>query len=156
MVDYDLALVKILPAGQSFKQGSNIIFTVAVKNQGNVDSGAITIQDLIPAGMSFVSADSGGLFAGQRVTWEISNLVPNEIRQLSLTLRLDDVTKDSYTNYAEIVSDGSGAYSIPGEVVKDADSTPDTDMTNDLLVFNDDVNIDSLRDEDDHDTAILI
>ena len=156
VVDYDLALVKILPAGQSFKQGSNIIFTVAVKNQGNVDSGAITIQDLIPAGMSFVSADSGGLFAGQRVTWEISNLVPNEIRQLSLTLRLDDVTKDSYTNYAEIVSDGSGAYSIPGEVVKDADSTPDTDMTNDLLVFNDDVNIDSLPgDEDDHDTAIL-
>jgi LPXTG-motif cell wall-anchored protein len=56
-------------------------------------------------------------------------------------------------NFAEIVADGAVGY---GPGVSDDDSTPDGDITNDLLVDTDDVNIDQIPgDEDDHDRALL-
>ena len=152
-ITYDLALVKILPAGQTFKQDASITFNILVKNQGNVNSGAYSVQDVIPAGLTFVSASDNPLNAGQTVSWDLPNLAPGEIKTLTLVVKIADVTKSSYINFAEITSDGSGQY---GPGVHDEDSTPDGDITNDLLVDTDDVNIDSIPgDEDDHDRAVL-
>jgi len=155
-IDYDLALIKRLPAGQSFKAGSNIAFDIVVMNQGNVDSGPITVVDRIPAGLTFVSADHLGLSAGQTVSWDIDNLTPGQILTLHLVVRMTDTTKTSYINLAEIVADGADAYDIDGSDIEDDDSTPDDDLTNDPLVDTDDVTVDHLNgDEDDHDRALL-
>ena len=152
-INYDLALVKVLPAGQSFKKDGNVTFNIVVKNQGNVNSGAYSVQDVIPAGLTFVSASDNPLNAGQTVSWELPNLAPGEIRTLTLVVKIADITKPTYINFAEIVKDGSAQY---GPGVKDKDSTPDADITNDQLVDNDDVNIDNLPgDEDDHDRAMI-
>jgi len=155
-IDYDLALVKVLPAGQSFKKDTPVLFQIVVKNQGNVDSGPVTVQDVIPAGLLFLGASDAGLNVGQVVTWEISNLTPGQTITFTLTVSVDNITLASYINYAEIVADGADQYDIPGEDVEDADSTPDSDITNDPLVDTDDVNIDQIPgDEDDHDRALL-
>jgi uncharacterized repeat protein (TIGR01451 family) len=100
VIDYDLALVKTVPTGQSYKLGSSIVFNLKVMNQGNVDSGPITVIDDLPAGLSFVSADHGGVASGQRVTWSLSNLEPGETVVLVVTARLDNAKLTSYVNRA--------------------------------------------------------
>lgn len=155
-IRYDLALVKVLPPSQSFRKGSPIVFNVLVKNQGNVDSGPVTVQDALPAGLLLVSASDGALIVGSVVTWEIANLAPGQIRTLTVTVSVADTTLSSYINFAEIVADGADQYDDDGVDIEDDDSTPDTDMANDPLVDTDDVNVEVLpRDEDDHDRALL-
>ncbi|MEQ1699588.1 MAG: hypothetical protein ABMA25_05730 [Ilumatobacteraceae bacterium] len=155
-IDYDLALVKTLPTGQSFRAGQPITFNIVVKNQGNVDSGPITVQDVVPAGLGIVTASDGGLGVGQVVTWEIANLVPGQIKTLTITVTVVNATLPAYINFAEIVADGADQYDIDSDDVEDDDSTPDSDINNDTLVDTDEVNIDQIPgDEDDHDRALL-
>jgi uncharacterized repeat protein (TIGR01451 family)/LPXTG-motif cell wall-anchored protein len=155
-VVYDLALVKILPGNQSFKKDSNITFTIQVKNQGNVDSGPITVVDLIPTGLSFVSATNNPLVAGQAVSWDLPSIAPDGVLSITIIVKITDITQPHYVNYAEIVSDGADAYDMPGKDIEDEDSTPDSNVFNDPIVDTDDVNIDVIPgDEDDHDRAVL-
>jgi len=71
--------------------------------------------------MSFVSASDFGTNGGSTVTWaNLPNLNPGEAQVLSITLRMDDVSLDSYRNYAEISEDSAEDYGITDE-----DSTPD-------------------------------
>ena len=156
VIHYDLALVKNLPAGQSFKKDSNISFEILIKNQGNVNSGEFTVQDVIPAGLTFVSATDNPLVAGQTVIWDLTSLAPGEIKSVTIVVKIVDITLDSYVNLAEIVTDGADTYDLPGQDVEDEDSIPDADVYNDPIVDNDDVNIDNIPgDEDDHDRSLL-
>ena len=156
VIDYDLALVKVLLAGQTFSSGGPAVFDIVVKNQGNVSSGVVTVRDVLPAGLVFKSASDGGVNAGQVVTWSITNLLPNEVKTLTLTVTIDDPKLGPFTNMAEIAGDGASTYSRSGDSVQDSDSYPDSDMTNDDLVDTDDVDIDQVTgDEDDHDRAII-
>ena len=156
VIDYDLALVKVLPTGQTFTKGGPAVFNIVVKNQGNVSSGVVTVRDVLPAGLVFKSASDGGVNAGQVVTWTIINLLPNEVKTFTLTVTIDDPKLGPFTNMAEITGDGASKYSRPGEPIKDSDSSPDSDMTNDNLVETDDVGIDQVTgDEDDHDRALI-
>ena len=155
-VVYDLALVKNLPGGQSFLLGSNITFTIQVKNQGNVNSGPITVQDVIPAGLSFVSASDGPLNAGQVVTWELASLAPGDVKTITIVVKIVDITLSSYVNFGEIVTDGADSYDTPGKDIEDEDSIPDSNINNDPVVDNDDINVDTIPgDEDDHDRSFL-
>lgn len=153
---YDLALVKVLPGSQSFKKGSNITFILQIKNQGNVDSGTFTVHDVLPAGLTFVSATDNPLVAGQSLTWDLPSMAPGGTLSITIVTQIVDVTLASYINLAEIVTDGADTYDGPGKDVEDKDSTPDENLQNDPLVDTDDVNIDHIPgDEDDHDRALL-
>lgn len=68
-VHYDLALIKTLSSGQAstVEPGSNVSYTITIKNQGNVPSNTYTVTDQIPTGMSFVSASDGGTLSGSIV-----------------------------------------------------------------------------------------
>lgn len=155
-VRYDLDLIKRLPAGQRFRQGDTVRFEIVVANQGNVPSGAYTVQDVLPSGLGFVSASDGGTASGSTVTWaNLPSLAPGASVVLSVDVRMDDVTQPAYVNVAEITADSSGIYSTPTETVTDVDSTPDTDPANDPLVDTDDIANTPAGDEDDHDRALL-
>jgi uncharacterized repeat protein (TIGR01451 family)/LPXTG-motif cell wall-anchored protein len=155
-IRYDLALVKTVVPGQSHAVGSPIAFKIIVANQGNVASGPYSVQDALPAGMSFVSASDSGTAAGGLVTWtDLPSLGAGGMATLTVTARLDDPTLSAYVNTAEITADGSAAYDTPTEDVHDVDSTPDGDLGDDPLVDADDVNVSLPGDEDDHDVASL-
>ena len=49
--------------------GSIIDYTLTVHNIGNANATGVRITDSIPENTSFVSADSGGTFSGDKVTW---------------------------------------------------------------------------------------
>ncbi len=155
-VVYDLALITALAANVAEQQASTVAFVIEVKNQGNVDSGAFTVHDVLPPGLSYASSSLVATVDGQIVTWTIANLRPGDIATITIVVNIDDRTKLSYINLAEIVTDGAHDYDAPGSVVRDKDSTPDADISNDPLVDTDDVNIDNIPgDEDDHDRAVL-
>ena len=162
-VDYDLALIKELSAGQAstVAPGDQVSYTITIMNQGNVPSLAYDVTDQIPAGMSFVSASNGGTAAGQTVTWSgLANLAPGAQTTLNLVLRVDDALQRQYRNWAEISDDSSEDYGF-GET--DEDSTPDTNTgddnaqgfgnaPNDAVDNHNDITLDDpAGDEDDND-----
>ncbi|MEM9037626.1 MAG: SdrD B-like domain-containing protein [Actinomycetota bacterium] len=150
---YDLALAKVLTSyDPSTRQAT---FTTTVRNQGGLDSGAFTVEDRLPAGLSFVSADNGGAeVSGGVVRWDVpagSQLAFGETLDLTLVARVDDASLAPFTNTSEITADSGD----------DDDSTPDTDTANDNLVDITDASDlandpgTNTPDEDDHDIAVL-
>ena len=134
---YDLALIKVLANGQSSSVGAGeqVSYNIIVTNQGTVASNDYSVTDIIPAGMSYVSASDGGSNNNGIVTWtNLSNLNPGETNVLTINLQMDDPTLDtSYSNYAEISDDSSEDFDVTDE-----DSTPDSDPNNDSVVDHND------------------
>jgi uncharacterized repeat protein (TIGR01451 family) len=56
-------------AGKPVGPGSDIDYTITVKNLGNAAATGVRITDPIPAHTQFVSADSGGRLRGKAVRW---------------------------------------------------------------------------------------
>jgi uncharacterized repeat protein (TIGR01451 family) len=160
---YDLALIKTLAAGQTSEAnaGANVIYTITVKNQGALNSGAFKVTDQIPGGMSYVSATGtnfGCTEAAGVVTCTYANtgINPGETAAITLTLKLNDESKGPFRNNAEISEDSGD----------DIDSTPDTNVgsdaaagtgtpPNDAVVNHNDINHDATAtdpaDQDDQD-----
>ena len=155
-VRYDLALIKRLPEGQRMRLGDTITFEIHVKNQGNVPSGPYSVQDVLPGGLSLLAASDGGVAGPNAVSWnDLASLEPGAGRVLTVSTRLDDISRGEYVNRAEITVDSADSYSTATEVVRDVDSTADTDIANDAVRDTDDVDAELSGDEDDHDLAAL-
>jgi uncharacterized repeat protein (TIGR01451 family) len=71
----DLTLTKSGPATVNAAQ--NFTYTLTVTNNGPSDAAAVVVQDTLPAGVTFVSADNGGLEASGVVTWPILATLAN-------------------------------------------------------------------------------
>ncbi|MEM9714761.1 MAG: SdrD B-like domain-containing protein, partial [Actinomycetota bacterium] len=150
---YDLALAKVLTSYDAATRQA--VFSTTVRNQGGLDSGAFSVTDTLPAGLSFVSADNGGVeTAPGIVRWDVpvgAQLAFGETITLSTTVRVDDASLAPFTNTSEISADSGD----------DDDSTPDVDTTNDAIVDATDLTaltVDAATptpDEDDHDIAVL-
>ncbi len=124
---YDLALIKKLAAGQPalVLAGSTVNYEIAVYNQGTAPSGAFTVTEQIPAGMSFVSANGPDFTCseagGVATCGYTADLLTGQSAVIALSLEVTDTSQAPFRNWAEI-SDDSG---------DDVDSTPDTDTGND-------------------------
>jgi len=124
-VRYDLALFKRTAPGQTVQVGAVIVYEIAVRNEGNVPSGAYSVADILPSGMSFESASDNAVPAGRTVVWSnLPSIPPGGEAQLYIRLRIVDATLGTYRNVAEITSDGSSAYATVGDAARDVDSTP--------------------------------
>ena len=144
--EYDLALIKTADKLRVWP-GDTINYTITIANQGNVNSNLFTVEDIIPGGMTFISADNGGTESGGIVTWKFNNLLPDSILNLTLQLRIDDETQSPFRNWAEITDDSSEDYRT-----NDEDSTPDNDPNNDQVNNHNDITLDTPGgDEDDSD-----
>ena len=53
-------------------------FTISVINKGNVTATNFTVQDVLPAGLTFVSASPTATQNAQTLTWNVSSLAPNQ------------------------------------------------------------------------------
>ena len=169
-INYDMALIKELAAGQSGAvQVSDLVtYVITIKNQGNVNSGVVEVQDTIPAGMSAtaVSAKAYGTAAGGSIdilgpitstfTTVITDLVPSAIAQITLTVQVDDVGMAPFRNWAEITTDGGAdADSDPGDNNGSDPAVGDGGVGGDPVVNHNDIDHDAVTndplDEDDSD-----
>ncbi len=157
---YDLALIKktisVFPNPPD--DNSNVTYRIKVRNQGNIPSGSFTVTDVIPTGMTFVSATPAattdpGVGNGGSVSWVVpagQQLAPSGEITFDLKVNIADVNQAPFKNIAEITAD-SGA---PFGGDKDSDPTDGSGFTD---TFNDDnvVNDNDPGDEDDSDFEIL-
>ena len=127
-VRYDLALVKTGPADVAPDPlPAPVTYTIVVQNQGNVPSGAYSVTDDVPRGMTATDASDDGQIGpfGATVTWvDLPSLDPGDSAVLTLGLQIDDLTTRPWTNAAGITADSAGSYSSATETVTDIDSVP--------------------------------
>ena len=80
----DLATTKTGPATAT--AGQNLSYTVTVTNNGPSAAASVVVTDTLPAGLTFVSATSGGVAAGNVVTWPtITTLASGASQVFSVT-----------------------------------------------------------------------
>ena len=83
--------------------GQPTTFTVVVTNQGPARVTGLVVQDLLPAGLSFVSAfPSQGSYADATGVWTIGTLLNAE--SATLTLEATVTVADAITNHALVVA----------------------------------------------------
>ncbi len=132
---FDLALTKKRAPGQpervSVPPAHPVVpFEITVVNQGPTDAYRVQVTDTPAAGMSFVSVAGA---TGTAPTFEIPLVRSGDSVTFTVNYRLDDTSRASFVNRAEISAfdnDADSANALPVWVV-DVDSTPDTDPAND-------------------------
>jgi len=68
--------------------GKPATFQITVGNTGDAVARSTVIEDMIPAGSTFVSATDGGVFQAGKVVWNAGDLAPKATRTVSVTLNL--------------------------------------------------------------------
>ena len=98
--------------GSSVDGGQNLTYTITYVNSGNATAQDVVIQDVIPAGLIFVSASTPGAESGGTVTWALGDVPPGGNGAVTLTLQAPAGPADGtvYVNTASIAaSNAAGA-----------------------------------------------
>jgi uncharacterized repeat protein (TIGR01451 family) len=165
---FDLALRKTLDiANTNAVYGGIATFNIEVFNQGNEEATNITVTDAIPCGFTFdggAVANAGWIYdlSTNTVTNTIASvLAPGTSQLLPLELTLVPCTNTgAFTNFAEI-SQADDTNPLTTGPPLDVDSTPDSDLTNDVggtpndPAEDNNISDDGTIDEDDHDPEEL-
>ena len=84
-------------------EGTDVTFTITVENGGPDNTKEILVTDLLPAGLTFVSADpSKGSYDEAKGEWDLGKLNKNRSQTLTLVARV--TTTAAVTNTAEITN----------------------------------------------------
>ncbi len=86
--------------------GSEATFTLRLNNSGPANATGVKIQDLLPAGFSFVNASTSlGTYDSKTGIWDVGNIKSGRSATLVLTGKVVNATSpDAYTNIAEIIA----------------------------------------------------
>ncbi len=99
--------------------GNQITFTLTLKNQGPGTATVIKVQDILPGGLSFVSAYADlGSYDSNTGIWTVGNMPPNASVNLSISANVN--SGQSITNTAEVIAVDEG----------DPDSVPNNNNPN--------------------------
>jgi uncharacterized repeat protein (TIGR01451 family) len=125
-VTYDLALIKTGPA--TLAADGTAAFIITVANQGNVPSGAYSVTDTVPAGMTAIAATENGTLTNPTtsVVWNaLPSLSPGATATLTVMMKVTDYTLRPFVNFAEITADSASLYTpVGGPATVDVDSVP--------------------------------
>ncbi len=87
------------------EKGQEIKYSISSKNVSSEEK-RIEIKDDIPEGMSFLSADNGGIVNGKTVCWDLL-IKPGEEKAVSFKVKVDQEGK-TFINQAKVTLDGIG------------------------------------------------
>ena len=127
----DIALAKTTVTAGPYSYGQNIVFNVAVTNQGNVTLQNIDVTDYIPCGFAYVTGSQPWALSGSNAVTRITGpLAPGATVNLTITLRLQPcASTNAWLNYAEVsyMENTSGANVSMADIDSDADNTNGND-----------------------------
>ncbi len=94
--------------------GSNVTFTITVSNSGPANATGVTVQDVLPTGLTFVSSTaSTGSYSAATGLWTVGNLNSGASATLQIVATVTGTT--AITNSAEVAdADQEDADSTPG------------------------------------------
>jgi uncharacterized repeat protein (TIGR01451 family) len=81
----DLSLTKTVNNATP-SAGSNIVFTLGVKNDGPSVATGVIVRDVLPVGLTYVSSSGAGSYSGITSLWTVGNLAVGETKTLSMTV----------------------------------------------------------------------
>jgi uncharacterized repeat protein (TIGR01451 family) len=96
-----------------------VTFTLTVTNAGPTHTTGVTVRDLLPAGLSFVSASPAAAYNNATGIWTVGNLNSGSNSTLQIVARV--TTSGAITNTAE----------VNASAVTDPDSTPNNNAAED-------------------------
>jgi len=73
------------------KVGRDLVFKFTVKNTGDGDADGTILTAPVPAGTTFVKADSNGTAAAGKATWNLGTLAPNASKTVSMTIKAGSI-----------------------------------------------------------------
>lgn len=113
---------------ETAKSGEIVTFTITVTNEGSRELNNLEIKDILAPGFIFVTSSSNvKLSSNNTVTWSIPNLPPQEIIELTITVRL-----------VEGLPTGSIISNLATGKLLDENENNQTSNTVNVLVINDD------------------
>lgn len=136
----DLSLTKSVD-NNSPALGENILYTITVSNSGLIAATGVQVTELLPAGLTFVSAAvSTGTYDDTTGLWQVGTIAVDVAETLQITARIEQT--GPITNTAEITASGTldpdsdPGDNDPGEddrqtVPINADSPPSADAGRD-------------------------
>ncbi len=168
---FDLALIKQVKENQTLLPGGDVVFTIEVLNQGEVDAYAIEVTEYPQAGLTFKSINASNVTTtsdGNAVVvtdsgsgaFSIDTLAADDSVTVEVTMTLANDASGTVSNYAEI-SAADDDEDADNDAPVDIDSTPDSENQNtdgeDANLVDDSVSENGKDggDEDDHDVATV-
>jgi uncharacterized repeat protein (TIGR01451 family) len=117
--------------------GTNVTYTLTVTNHGPNDTTGLAVEDVLPAGMTYVSSlASAGSYDSDTSTWTVGDLADGDSETLSIVATITN--QATITNTAEIsASDLYDPDSTPGNAQAGEDdiaSATITPTSSDLMV----------------------
>ena len=76
--DLGAAALDIVKTGPKTTSANQATYTLTVLDPGSSVAGATKLTDVLPPGVSFVSATNGGTAAGSTVTWNLGSIGPGQ------------------------------------------------------------------------------
>ncbi|MCH6201030.1 gliding motility-associated C-terminal domain-containing protein [Aquiflexum sp. LQ15W] len=117
----------------TIRSGQNITYTISVINNGPSDALGVFVNDTLPAGTTFVSANNGGGFANGIVAWSLGTIKSGEQINLQVTVAsaaaLPDATVISNVATVNSISDPTGTKTSPPSLVTIDNSSPILEIT---------------------------
>lgn len=154
----DLALRNVRIGNMPVRRNELVTFRMEIFNQGNIPVYNIDIVNYITSNYAFdPAANNGWTLNGNKLYANLNTaLLPGNSISLDLNLRLIQQDPSLLHNVAEIYS----MHNVNGVSIKDYDSTPDNNPSNDaggiLSTSTDDLLTgDGIQDEDDSDPATV-
>lgn len=120
MTGADLSVTKTV-SNAAPTSGSNVTYTLSVNNAAVsvLTATGVTVLDLMPAGVTFVSATGTGSYNSATGIWTVGSLAPNSTATITITVTVTASSGATITNGAEVRTSS----------VLDPDSTPNNNST---------------------------
>ncbi|MFC7945126.1 hypothetical protein ACFUPZ_17875 [Microbacterium oxydans] len=83
-----LSVSKIVDKGAAVP-GEQLAYTVTVKNTGDAEARQVPVTDVLPSGLTTVSADQGGTIEGSTIAWTIDRIAAGGESRLHVTGTVD-------------------------------------------------------------------
>lgn len=81
-----------------------VIFTITVTNAGPDVATNVSVQDILPAGLTYVSDSGGGTYDSTTGVWVVGTVGIGALNNVSLIIRTNATTTGTLTNTAQILS----------------------------------------------------
>ncbi|MGB5242752.1 MAG: gliding motility-associated C-terminal domain-containing protein, partial [Lutimonas sp.] len=117
--------------------GSNVVYTITVQNNGLSESTGVTVQDLLPDGLTYVGDDGSGAYNESTGIWTLPTIPSGSSFTINITANVN--VTGNYTNIAEVATaDQLDPDSTPGngnsseddyaEITLDAQAVSDLEL----------------------------
>ncbi|WP_310589090.1 SdrD B-like domain-containing protein [Fibrella forsythiae] len=84
----DLAVVKTVMTAGPYKVGNVISYGITVTNNGPINATAVTVSEMLPAGLEYVSATPAGEYNAATGVWTIGSLLNGSNRSLIIQAKV--------------------------------------------------------------------